>query len=306
MQIELFLESLVADKNAASNTLEAYQRDLSHFEKWVEKPLLAVLAGDIKQYIQLLFAKGFKVSTVNRRISALKQFYLYLFNESMIAANPCLHTKTATPPSSLPKVITATQMVDFLNCLTEASDPAHVRARAILELLYASGLRVSELIKLPLNCIVGVAAAQPMILVKGKGNKERLVPLNDTCVDSLRAYLKIRESFVSGVKSAHFLFASRSKSGCLTRQRIGQLIKNTAIEFGMDPAIISPHVFRHSFATHLLQGGSDLLTIQKLLGHSDIATTQIYTHVLPESVYQLVHLHHPIAKKTNKKLEIVQ
>jgi integrase/recombinase XerD len=188
-------------------------------------------------------------------------------------------------------------MVDFLDFLKNAKDPANIRVRTILELFYASGLRVSELIKLPLNCIMGIGTNNPMILAKGKGNKERLVPLNDTCIESLRAYIKVREFFVSGVKSAHFLFASRSKDGCLTRQRVGQLIKNTAIEFGMDPTTISPHVFRHSFATHLLQGGSDLLTIQKLLGHSDIATTQIYTHVFPESVYQLVQQHHPIAKK---------
>lgn len=296
MHIELFLESLVADRNAASNTLEAYRRDIDHFQKWINKQIAEVSTSDIKQYIQHLFSQEFKISTINRRISALKQFYLYLFNERIISSNPCLHTKTAKTPRSLPKVIVSTQMLDFLDFLKEAKDPIHIRVRTILELLYASGLRVSELIKLPLNCIVKANNAQPMILVKGKGNKERLVPLNETCIESLHAYIKVREFFVSSVKSAHFLFASRSKDGCLTRQRIGQLIKNTAIEFGIDPSSISPHVFRHSFATHLLQGGSDLLTIQKLLGHSDIATTQIYTHVLPESVYQLVQQHHPITK----------
>ena len=296
MQIELFLESLVADRNAAANTVEAYHRDIGHFQKWINKQLAEVSAGEIKQYIHYLFLQEFKVSTINRRISALKQFYLYLYNERVISTNPCLHTKTAKTPRSLPKVIVASKMLDFLDFLKEATDPVHIRVRTILELLYASGLRVSELIKLPLNCIVKSGTAQPMILVKGKGNKERLVPLNETCIESLRSYIKIREFFVSGVKGAHFLFASRSKDGCLTRQRVGQLIKNTALEFGMDPNVISPHVFRHSFATHLLQGGSDLLTIQKLLGHSDISTTQIYTHVLPESVYQLVQQHHPIVK----------
>ena len=143
-----------------------------------------------------------------------------------------------------------------------------------------------------------------MILIKGKGNKERLVPLNETCIEALLKYIKIREIFVSGTKSSIFLFSSRSKNGCLTRQRIGQLIKAAAIEFGLDPSTISPHVFRHSFATHLLQGGADLLTIQKLLGHSDIATTQIYTHVMPLSVYELVQQHHPISQNTIKKLEL--
>ena len=304
MQIDLFLESQAADRNASLNTLEAYQRDLNHFTKWINKPALNVLKADIEGYIQDLFSKEFKVSTINRRISTLKQFYLFLFNEGTIASNPCLHIKTAKSPATLPKVVSSKQMGDFLDFLRNATEPAHIRIRAILELLYASGLRVTELIRLPVNCVVNGATAQPMILVKGKGNKERLVPLNDTCIEALFTYLKVREIFVSGPKSSVFLFASRSKEGCLTRQRVGQLIKETALEFGLNPTMISPHVFRHSFATHLLQGGSDLLTIQKLLGHSDIATTQIYTHVMPISVYQLVQKHHPIAKKINKKLEI--
>lgn len=300
MQIELFLESQAADRNASLNTLEAYNRDLNHFSKWVNKPLLEISKNDIEQYIQYLYAEDLKVSTINRRISALKQFYLFLFNEQTIKSNPCLHIKTAKPPKILPKVLTSGQMGKFLDFLNTAKEPGHIRVKAILELLYASGLRVSELIKLPVNCLVKGATSQPMILVKGKGNKERLVPLNETCISALLAYLKVRESFVNSTKSSSFLFASRSKDGCLTRQRVGQLIKETALEFGLDPQTISPHVFRHSFATHLLQGGSDLLTIQKLLGHSDIATTQIYTHVMPISVYQLVQKHHPIAKKINK------
>lgn len=304
MQIELFLESQAADRNASLNTLEAYSRDLNHFTKWMNKPILEISKNDIEQYIQYLCTKELKVTTVNRRISALKQFYLFLFNEGTITCNPCLHIKTAKAPMNLPKVLSSNQMEKFLDFLNNAKEPSHIRVKAILELLYASGLRVSELIKLPVNCIVKGATTQPMILVKGKGNKERLVPLNETCISALLAYLKVREIFVNSVKSSAFLFASRSKDGCLTRQRVGQLIKEAAIEFGLDPAIISPHVFRHSFATHLLQGGSDLLTIQKLLGHSDITTTQIYTHVMPISVYQLVQKHHPIAKKTNKKLEI--
>ncbi len=304
MQIDLFLESQAADRNASLNTLEAYHRDLNHFTKWISKPVLKILKTDIEEYIQFLFSKEFKASTVNRRISTLKQFYLFLFNEGMISSNPCLHVKTAKIPATLPKVISSNQMGEFLDFLKKAKEPSHIRVRAILELLYASGLRVTELIRLPVNCVVTGAIAQPMILAKGKGNKERLVPLNDTCLEALLAYLKVREIFVSGIKSSVFLFASRSKEGCLTRQRVGQLVKETAIEFGLNPTIISPHVFRHSFATHLLQGGSDLLTIQKLLGHSDIATTQIYTHVMPLSVYQLVQQHHPIAKKINKKLEI--
>ncbi len=301
MQIDLFLESHAADRNASLNTLEAYQRDLSDYAKWYIKPLSDSSTSDIEAYIQYLFSKEFKVSTVNRRISSLKQFYLFLFNENIITNNPCLHIKTAKAPTTLPKVISSNQMGEFLDFLKDAKEPSHIRVKAILELLYASGLRVSELIRLPVHCVVKATATQPMILVKGKGNKERLVPLNDTSIEALLAYIKVREIFVSGIKSSTFLFASRSKEGCLTRQRVGQLIKEVALEFGLESSSISPHVFRHSFATHLLQGGSDLLTIQKLLGHSDIATTQIYTHVMPISVYQLVQQHHPLAKIINKK-----
>lgn len=301
MQIELFLESQVADRNASLNTIEAYSRDLHHFAKWWNKSLLEPKKTDIESYIQHLRANEFKFSTINRRISALKQFYLFLFNETLISSNPCLHIKTTKSPTSLPKVITSKEMEKFLDFLNEAKQPNHIRVKAIIELLYASGLRVSELIRLPVNCIVKSSTVhQPMILVKGKGNKERLVPLNETCIHALLAYLKVREFFVSSERSALFLFASRSKEGCLTRQRIGQLIKEAVIEFGIDPTIISPHVFRHSFATHLLQGGADLLTIQKLLGHSDISTTQIYTHVLPISIYNLVQEHHPMAKRNKR------
>jgi integrase/recombinase XerD len=304
MQIDLFLESQAADRNASLNTLEAYRMDLNDYAKWYVKPLPEASTSDIEAYIQFLFSKEFKVSTVNRRISSLKQFYLFLFNENIIASNPCLHIKTAKAPSILPKVLSSNQMGEFLDFLKDAKEPSHIRVKAILELLYASGLRISELIRLPVNCIVKGSTTQPMILVKGKGNKERLVPLNDTSTEALLAYLKVREIFVSGIKSSVFLFSSRSKEGCLTRQRVGQLVKEAALEFGLDPSLISPHVFRHSFATHLLQGGADLLTIQKLLGHSDITTTQIYTHVMPLSVYQLVEQHHPIAKNSIKKLEI--
>lgn len=306
MQIELFLESQVADRNASLNTLEAYNRDLNHFAKWLNKPLPEATKADIEQYIYYLRTNEFKANTINRRISALKQFYLFLFNEEIITNNPCLHIKTTKSPASLPKILISDEMVKFLDFLNNAKEPRHIRIKAILELLYASGLRISELVKLPVNCIFkGNKTPQPMILVKGKGNKERLVPLNETCINALLAYLKVREIFVSNEKSSFFLFASRSKEGCLTRQRVGQLIKESAMEFGLDPSIISPHVFRHSFATHLLQGGADLLTIQKLLGHSDIATTQIYTHVMPTSVYNLVQKHHPITKR-NKKLEIIE
>jgi integrase/recombinase XerD len=296
MVLEIFLESLVADRNASSNTLEAYKKDIESFEKWFAKPLVEATSKDIQNYIDFLFKQDFKVSSINRKISSLKQLYLFLFNERSINNNPCLHTKAAKPEKKLPKVINSEIMASFLDNLQNATDPKHIRLHTILELLYASGLRVSELINLPLNCLMNINST-PMILVRGKGNKERRVPLNETSIEALKKYLKVRGYFITSKKSELFLFSSSAKEGHLTRQRIGQLVKEAAIDFGLDINQISPHVFRHSFATHLLQGGADLLTIQKLLGHSDIATTQIYTHVMPESLTKLVNQHHPLAKK---------
>lgn len=298
MTLEIFLESLVADRNASTNTVEAYKRDIEHFEKWLKKPLVNASTKELHDYIDFLFQQGFKVSSVNRRISSLKQLYLFLFNERSIKNNPCLHLKSAKPEKKLPKVMHSETMASFLDNLQNAKEPKYIRLHAILELLYASGLRVSELVNLPLNCLINVNATA-MILVNGKGNKERLVPLNKTSIEALAKYIKVRGYFITSKKSELFLFPSSAKEGHLTRQRIGQLVKEAAIDFGLDINQISPHVFRHSFATHLLQGGADLLTIQKLLGHSDIATTQIYTHVMPESLSKLVKQHHPLAKSTN-------
>lgn len=293
--LEIFLESLVADRNASSNTIDAYKRDIEHFEKWFKNSLAEATPKNIEDYISFLRQQEFKISSINRRISSLKQLYLFLFNERSINTNPCLHIKSAKPEKKVPKVINAETMAQFLDSLQNGKNPQHIRLHAILELLYASGLRVSELINLPLNCLVNIKSTS-MILVKGKGNKERLVPLNESSIETLKKYLKVRGYFIASKKSELFLFPSSAKDGHLSRQRIGQLIKQAAIDFGIDINQISPHVFRHSFATHLLHGGSDLLTIQKLLGHSDIATTQIYTHVMPESLTKLVTQHHPLNK----------
>lgn len=298
MSLEFFLESLVADRNASANTLEAYKRDIENFEKWFKKSLIEASQKDLQNYIDFLFQQDFKVTSINRKISSLKQLYLFLFNERSIKKNPCLHLKAAKPEKKLPKVINSKTMVSFLDNLQNAKEPKYIRLHAILELLYASGLRVSELINLPLNCLIN-ANTTAMILVNGKGNKERLVPLNESSIEALAKYIKVRGYFITSKKSELFLFSSSAKDGHLTRQRIGQIVKEAAIDFGLDINQISPHVFRHSFATHLLQGGADLLTIQKLLGHSDIATTQIYTHVMPESLSKLVKQHHPLAKSTN-------
>lgn len=299
MYLEFFLESLSAERNVSRNTLDAYKRDINHFEKWLENNLSAATAKNIEDYLALLRGKEFKVSSINRKISSLKQLYLFLFNEKIIDKNPCRYLKTAKAEKKLPKVISPEKMFEFLDSLKNAKKSNHLRLQAILELLYASGLRVSELISLPLSCLVNVSTSVTTILVNGKGNKERLVPINEISLEVLKKYLKIRGVFIRGKKSERFLFPSSAKEGHLTRQRIGQLIKEAAIDFGLPPYKISPHVFRHSFATHLLQGGADLLTIQKLLGHSDIATTEIYTHVMPESLMKLVNQHHPLAKKQN-------
>ena len=290
MQIDLFLESQAADRNASLNTLEAYQRDLNHFTKWINKSALNVLKADIEGYIQDLFSKEFKISTINRRISTLKQFYLFLFNEGTIASNPCLHIKTAKSPATLPKVVSSKQMGDFLDFLRNATEPAHIRIRAILELLYASGLRVTELIRLPVNCVVNGATAQPMILVKGKGNKERLLPVGPALLQQLEKYVALRPTKLPGIDN---LFTN--ENGKPLQPRMVYTFVKHYLSLVTTLQQKSPHILRHSFATHLMNNGADLNAVKELLGHSSLAATQVYTHNTIEKLKEVFKKAHPKA-----------
>ncbi len=301
--IERFLESYAAERGAARNTLLSYCRDLQEFQTFIKlKSLLKVTPEDISAYLKHLTECALAASTQARRVSALRQFYKFLLSEELIVDTPLAVTQTPKRVRSLPKTLSYDEVERLLVCVTKDESPQTIRLKAMLELLYATGLRVSELVSLPyavLSAAPDALRIRGMIFIKGKGGKERMVPLSDYAIEAVSHYLRIRHLFLERLpKSAqHWLFPSRGSHGHLTRHRFFQLIKEVAVKAGVDPRKVSPHVIRHAFATHLLQGGADLMSIQKLLGHADIATTQIYTHVAIDNVVNLVQQHHPLAKK---------
>ncbi len=301
--IDLFLEMLAAEKAGAKNTIISYQQDLNDFAQFLGGTALRfVEKKDVERYLQSLAEKGLASTTQSRRLSALKHFYKFLVSEALINHDPTHRFEGAKSPRSLPKILTTEEVDLLIQTAAIATSPPGIRLYCLLEILYASGLRVSELVSLPIAVIpqdLGQLSNQQMLFVKGKGGRERLVPLGGHAVEAIKAYLSIRSHFLDASKKENhkWLFPSRSKEGYLTRHRFFQLLKELAILANIHPEKVSPHVVRHAFATHLLQGGADLLSIQKLLGHADISTTQIYTHVAADHIVDLVTQHHPLAKR---------
>lgn len=289
MSTEAFLEMLAAERAASRNTLEAYRRDLADFSVFLKKtPIVDAQKEQLEKYLADLTRRGFSASTLARRLSALKQFYQFLYSENQRVDNPALWLQAPRKTRPLPKYMTPAEVETLLSA-AQAKEP---RLWAMLEVLYASGLRVTELTTLKKGMLEPSAAApfgyQPWLKVVGKGNKERLVPLNRAALKSLMAWLPCVP------KQTQWLFPSQRGAGPITRQGFAQLLKAVAIEAGLDPTRISPHVLRHSFATHLLNNGMDLRNLQELLGHADIATTQIYTHVAQERLEAAVKAFHPL------------
>lgn len=304
--IELFLEMLVAEKAGAKNTILSYRQDLIDFAQYLlPKPLRLGDKNEIEAYLQTLAARGLTTTTQARRLSALKHFYKFLISEQFIEQDPTQLLDSPKSERSLPKTLTLDEVDLLINTAASSIDtPQDIRLHCLIEMLYASGLRVSELVSLPFVVIprdLSQLVHQQMLFIKGKGGRERLVPLGEHAVEALRNYLKIRSCFLEkgNSNSQKWLFPSRSKEGYLTRHRFFQLLKELAVKANIAPEKVSPHVLRHAFATHLLQGGADLLSIQKLLGHADISTTQIYTHVMADHVVNLVAQHHPLARQKN-------
>ncbi len=304
--LDLFLEMLASERGASANTIGSYRSDLLLFFQQVSKPPTDVVEADILGFIEK--QKESKASTLARKLSSLRQFYKFLMTEDLIQTNPTKLIDLPKKEKNLPKYLS----IDEINHLLEAlhqKDEETVRLRALLELLYATGLRVTELIKLPLSSFAQDREEIPFMLIKGKGDKERIVPLNSHTLEAIQAYLTVRPRFLAKIsdlrileKAKIFLFPSHGRMAHLTRQRVGQLLKQLALDTGVNPGRISPHVIRHAFATHLLQNGADLLSIQKFLGHSDIATTQIYTHILPNHLTNLVTSYHPLSQKKNSSV----
>ena len=293
--IETFLEMMAAERGAAANTVDAYRRDLLAAAGLLHPtPLSEAKTPALSAALQSLAASGLSPRTQARRLSALRQFYRFLVSEGVRSDDPTATLDAPRTGNALPKFLSEAQVDALLEAAHAMEGPEGLRLAAMLELLYASGLRITELVSLPATA-ARQGAESGVIWLVGKGGRERMVPVGNAAAEALAAYMAVRGVFISEPRLARWLFPSRSKEGHLTRRRVGQLLKTLALEAGLDPAQVSPHVLRHAFATHLLAHGADLRALQTLLGHADIGTTQIYTHVLEERRRALVLQHHPLA-----------
>lgn len=293
---EVFHEMLTAERNASANTREAYCQDLIHAEKVLMRQgdLADASVEALRGYLESLSRQKLKPATAARRLSALRQYFKFLVTEGLRADDPTVALDAPKRGRPLPKVLSETEVAAMIDVVARGDKAAALRLGALMELIYGSGLRVSELVSLPL---AAAKRDQPVLVVRGKGAKERLVPLGDAARHALNAYLAVRDQFLPrSLKASRWLFPSSGGSGHLTRQRLGQLLKDAAVKADIDPARVSPHVLRHAFATHLLDRGADLRALQKMLGHADIATTQIYTHVATGRLAALVAEAHPLAR----------
>jgi integrase/recombinase XerD len=300
-EVEAFLEMLEAERGASRNTLEAYGRDLDDLQVFLarrkQKPAMADTPA-LRAYLKALDYVGMTPRTVARRLSVLRQFYRFLLAERMREDDPASTLDSPKLGRPLPKVLTRVE-VDGLIGAAQAKGADGGRMETLLEILYGSGLRVSELVGLP---AVAAERDPTMLLVRGKGSKERQVPLSDPARAAIAKWLRTRAASL-GEEKSRYLFPSRGRDGHLTRQRFAQLLKEAALAAGIDPVRVSPHVLRHAFASHLLEAGADLRSVQLMLGHADIATTQIYTHVVPEKLRALVEDHHPLAKRRRRPVD---
>jgi len=301
--IALYLDMLAAERGAGENTLAAYRRDLEDFSDYLSgagRRVANARTDDLRAYLRDLAARGMKSTTVARRLSAVRQLYRFLYAEGHRGDDPAAVVEGPKRARALPKTLTLAEVDRLLRTAgaTEAEAPLAARLRAarlacLVELLYATGLRVSELVSLPASAARRDAR---VIVVRGKGQKERLVPLNDAAKEAMAGYLALRAQ--AGIDaSSKWLFPSFGEDGHLTRQHFARDLKKLAAAAGLRTAQVSPHVLRHAFASHLLHNGADLRVVQTLLGHADISTTQIYTHVLEERLKSLVRDLHPLANE---------
>ncbi len=289
---DAFLEMLSAERGAARNTLAAYTADLDDFAEFAAARGQAVARADaatLQAYLAYLHDQGLSARTAARRLSALRQFHRFLLRERIRDDDPTLLLDSPRLPQTLPKYLSEVE-VDALLTAAAAEKPARARVMvAALEILYATGLRVSELLSLPRGALSGDAI---LLFIKGKGGKERIVPLSDAARDAARVLV----AAMKPKPPPRFLFTAKDGRRAMPRQVFGVMLKHVALAAGIAPTRVSPHVLRHSFASHMLARGADLRSLQTLLGHADIATTQIYTHVLAERLQKLVDLHHPLAR----------
>lgn len=297
-RIEAFLEMMAVERAAARNTLTAYARDLADADGVLAgagADLASASAEAVEGYFAGLSQRGLSPATASRRRAAVRQFYRFAVEEGWRQDDPARRVEAPRRGRPLPKLLGRDEVAALIAAAGDKDGPAGLRLACIVELLYASGLRVSECVALP---FAAVARDPAYVMVKGKGGKTRLAPLNDAARAALKAYLEVRRGYLApGVKESPWLFPSpRGMEGRLTTRRLAQLLDEAAADAGIDPERVSPHVLRHAFATHLLEGGADLRVVQTLLGHADIATTQIYTHVAETRLREAVLRAHPLGK----------
>ncbi len=306
--IETFLDMMSAERGASANTLAAYRRDLLDFEASVCKrgeTLRTASRDDVRAYLSSLAKSGTAASSQARKLSALRQFFAFLYTDGVRHDDPTIAVDSPKQARPLPKVLTQADLARLietagkgLEAIESRKSAEAIRLRCMLELLYASGLRITELVTLPLSA---AGDRNGFLLVRGKGGKERVVPLNRAARDAMIDYRAVRDKFLPNgaarARAERYLFPSRGRQAHLTRRRCHQMLKALAARAGLDPAKLSPHVIRHAFATHLVEGGADLRSVQTLLGHADIATTQIYTHVARDRLKKVVESAHPLAKR---------
>ncbi|MEL7128473.1 MAG: tyrosine recombinase [Pseudomonadota bacterium] len=297
-RIEAFLEMMSAERGAAQNTLDAYARDLSDASTFLGGRLRSASQTEIADWMQNLAARGLAASTAARRLSAVKRFFRFLFEEGDRKDNPTAGLDRPKTARDVPDVLSRDDMAALIDACGN-----DLRLACLVECLYGAGLRVSELVSLRLGELPrrkGNRWQTSDIIVRGKGGKERLCPLGRPALKAIAAWLEVREEALpkhslARARAKPFVFPSRGKDGHLTRRRLGQMLEELAIRAGLEPGRVHPHALRHAYATHLLQGGADLRSVQTLLGHADISTTEIYTHVLTDELAELLETAHPLA-----------
>jgi integrase/recombinase XerD len=301
--VESFLGMMSVERGAARNTLDAYRRDILAFAEDCRRAgtnLKGAAREHVRAHLAGLSGAALKPSSQARKLSALRRFYAFLFAEGIKRDDPCGAVEAPRLTRPLPKILSAEEALKLVEAAREhaADEPDAARLLCIVEMLYASGLRVTELVALPLAAVRG---KERFMHIRGKGGRERLAPIGAAAREALDRYLSVREEFLPRGKpalaAARYLFPSRGIEGHLTRRRCHQMLKTLAVKAGIDPERLSPHVLRHAFATHLVEGGADLRSVQTLLGHADIATTQIYTHVARDRLKRTVETAHPLARK---------
>jgi integrase/recombinase XerD len=301
---EAFLEMMSVERAAAANTLRAYERDLADASGFLAGrglSLASAAAEDVEAYFADLGRRGLSPATASRRRAALRQFYRFVLGEGWRPDDPSRRVEAPRRGRPLPRVLSREEAAALIAAASARDAVKGLRLACMIELAYAGGLRVSELTGLTL---AQVARGPDFLMIRGKGGKERLAPLNDAARAAVRAWLEVRSSTLPKGDAANpWLFPSGGKGGRLTPRRFAQLLSEAAVEAGIDPARVSPHVLRHAFATHLLEGGADLRVVQTLLGHADIATTQIYTHVAGERLAEVVATAHPLSASRRPRRE---